>query len=215
MGDVVVGQDLVDDPPRLLDTVLAREQQTLAVDRVAEQPLVRTHLVGVLVEEEQLALLTDHRLAGNLRPCADPDRDLRVEPEPQVVGLAELGLGVREDLLRRRLQLDEHLGDVLGELLAGPDVPRHAGPAPRVDVQPHRRERLDVRVGRDARLVAVALELPAHEIRRLIVCTAVNTRSFASRSASSPMPSGGSIASSATTWKRWFCTTSRSAPTSS
>ena len=33
-------------------------------------------------------------------------------------------------------------------------------------MQPHRRERLDVGVGRDTRLVAVALELPAHDVGR-------------------------------------------------
>ncbi len=44
---------------------------------------------------------------------------------------------------------------------------------------------------------------------------AAKTFSFASRNDSVPGPTGDSIASSATTWKRWFSITSRSAPTSS
>jgi hypothetical protein len=75
-------------------------------------------------------------------------------------------------------------------------------------VDAHRRERLDVGVRGDPRLVAVTLELAADDVAR-------NTFSFTSRSSSTPGPTGGSIASSATVWKRWFCTTSRSAPTSS
>ncbi len=59
MGDVMGGQDLVDDPPRLHDPILAREQQALAIQRIAEQPFVRAHLVRKLIGQEELALLTD------------------------------------------------------------------------------------------------------------------------------------------------------------
>ena len=67
-------------------------------------------------------------------------------------------------LLRRRWSSTRTSVHVDRQLLAGAHVERHARPAPRVDVQPHRGERLDVGVGRDAVLVAVALELAAHEV---------------------------------------------------
>src|SRR5438128_11323412 len=46
---VVVGEDVVEDAPRLLDAVLAGEQQRLAVQSVTVVPLVRGHLVGIPV----------------------------------------------------------------------------------------------------------------------------------------------------------------------
>ncbi len=65
---------------------------------------------------------------------------------------------------RRALQGDQHLGRRHRHPLAGADEERHPVPAPRIDVQPHRRVGLDRRVGGDPRLVAVALELPAHQV---------------------------------------------------
>ena len=53
----VIGEHVVDHPPRRLDAVLAGEQQRLAVERVAEQPLVRRRLAGVVVAEVQLDVL--------------------------------------------------------------------------------------------------------------------------------------------------------------
>ena len=63
-----------------------------------------------------------------------------------------------------RLSSTTHLGRVDRQALAGADEERHVGPAPGVDVQLDRREGLDRRVARDARLVAVAAELPAHDV---------------------------------------------------
>ena len=55
---------------------------------------------------------------------------------------------------------------VTGEVLARPDVKWHVLPAPRIEIQPQGRERLNFRVGRNASLVAVAAELAADDARR-------------------------------------------------
>ena len=84
--------------------------------------------------------------------------------------------------MRRPLQRHDDLRRRLVEALAGAQVERHAGPAPRVDVQAQRRVRLDVRVRRDAGLVAVAAILAAHEIGRRGRSNGFEDFTFSSRS---------------------------------
>ncbi len=57
--------------------------------------------------------------------------------------------------MRRALELDPDLGDTLGQALARADVERHVRPAPVVDEQPQRGERLGQRPRRDALLFAI------------------------------------------------------------
>src|SRR5439155_10431505 len=90
-----------------------------------------------------------------------PDRDRHVgaESEAQVVRLAGTEAGEW-----RPAERHQHLGGGGREALARPDEERDAVPAPRLDVEPDRRERLHRRVRRDALLLPVTAELPADEV---------------------------------------------------
>ena len=81
--------------------------------------------------------------------------------------------------------------------------------------EPQRRERLDRRVGRDARLLPVAAELPAHESAGLQRADRAEQLHLLVADRLLVVAAGGSIASKPTTCSRWFCTTSRMAPASS
>ena len=120
-----------------------------------------------------------------------------------------------ERSLGRGLEPHQDLGGRLGQALAGPDQERHAGPSPRIDVQPHRGERLDLRVGLDALLPAIADVLAAHHVVGLERADRRRTFTFSSRMPSGELAPGGSIASIETTWSMWFWITSRIAPASS
>src|SRR5262245_28333715 len=156
--------DRVNDGPGGLDDVLAGEERGGAEHRVAEQPLVRLHAAaGALrggVEHAELDGLSDHALTRFLRTRADRDLHLGTQPEAHVV--AHVRSRLLGHHLRRVVQLDEDLGHRLLEALARAHEERHAGPTPRVDPQLERRVRRHVGVLRDARLVAVSLELAAH-----------------------------------------------------
>src|SRR5206468_12853975 len=69
-----------------------------------------------------------------------------------------------EAALRRRAELDQHLGGRDRKILARADQERDARPAPALHAQMRGCERLDVRGAGDALLVAVAAELAAHQI---------------------------------------------------
>ncbi len=79
-GALLVGVDSDDvienrvhDPPGRLDGILSREQLGVALDRVAEEPLVGRHLVHVSGLDHQLDRLADHLLARHLRQGAQGD----------------------------------------------------------------------------------------------------------------------------------------------
>jgi hypothetical protein len=95
--------------------------------------------------------------------CSDGDFYVRTEPETEVVGGANSELCPRETVLRRRLECDQHFYGSHGEVLTRPNVKGHVLPAPRIEIEPQRCERLDSRVSRDAGLVAVAAELAADD----------------------------------------------------
>ena len=129
----MVRQNRIDHRPGRLDRVLAGEQRAVAGHGVAEQPFVGRPLVRLHVEQIQLALVADELLAGPLHPSGQRDGGTGGNPKSQIIGRPALGHGVGKEPLRRRLQLDQHLGGRLGQALARPQVPRHARPAPRVD----------------------------------------------------------------------------------
>src|SRR5215510_8200618 len=95
--------------------------------------------------------------------CSDGDFYVRTEPKTEVVGGANSELSPRETVLRWRLERDQHFCSSPGEVLPCPDIKWHVLPAPRIEREPQRRERLDVRVGGDAGLIAVAAELAADD----------------------------------------------------
>ncbi len=72
-----------------------------------------------------------------------------------------------EHRARRLLEGDRDDARALGEPLAGAQEERHTRPAPVVDEALERDERLGLALRPDARLVAVADVLPAHDVVRL------------------------------------------------
>lgn len=70
-----VAEDLFDDPPSFLDDILTGEEALIPLDGVADETLVRGHLVGLLVDDLQLHRLSDHPLPVDLHLHADADLD--------------------------------------------------------------------------------------------------------------------------------------------
>ncbi len=105
-------------------------------------------------------MLAHHRLAGLLGARVDVDHDVGADAQAHAV--AHLGGRLIEHDLGRVLELDHHLGDRLGQALAGADVERHPLPTPRIDVKAQRRVGGHVRILGHARLVGVATKLAAH-----------------------------------------------------
>src|SRR6185437_3757811 len=91
--------------------------------------------------------------------------DVRSDAKADVVRVG--GCERAEYVCRWRAQIDDDLGRSDGQALAGANVERYPAPAPGVDRKPQGRERFDARIGGDPRLLVVALELAAHESRRI------------------------------------------------
>ena len=104
---------------------------------------------------------------------------------------------------------------VVASALARPDVEGHAGPAPRVDLQAQGGEGLDVGVGGDALLVPVAPVLAPDHVGGVDGRHGPEHLGPLVPQGLGVDATGGSMASSDTTWRRWFWTTSRMAPASS
>src|SRR5204862_4362373 len=90
----------------------------------------------------------------------DPDR------EQVRVGLDAL---VLEQAVRDLAVLDGDLGRPLGQPLAGSDIERDARPAPVVDEEAGRDERLRLRQRIDLRLLAIALDLSRGDPARTVL----------------------------------------------
>src|SRR5690606_18660376 len=88
------------------------------------------HLLVVLVGEVDRAALELFAWLLDLHVERHPFAGL--QPEQEVVGVGDLGLGAGEEEAWRLTPLDEHLGGGGGETLAGTDEERHARPPPRV-----------------------------------------------------------------------------------
>ena len=86
------------------------------------------------------------------------------EAEADQVGVGAGGGLAREQQRRGGPELDDGLQRGAGHQLAGAQEPRDPGPPPRVDLQPQRRVRLDLRVRGDPRLVQVAVELAVDDV---------------------------------------------------
>src|SRR5579859_4743991 len=74
-------QDRLYDAPRRLHAVLALEEFRVAPDRVAQQSLIRRHLVSRVVPRDQRDLLSFHLFAWLLCLRVQPDDHLRTEAE--------------------------------------------------------------------------------------------------------------------------------------
>ena len=158
-------ENRIDDAPCGLHGLVTREQRRVAAQCGAEQPLVRRFLALQLVPCNELHRLAAHLVACRLHPDAGGNQHFGAQPEAEIIRLRRRG--VVEDRQRRFLQVDDDLGCRDRQALAGADVERHARPAPRVDMQAQRDERLDLRICGDTRLVPVAAELAADHLRRI------------------------------------------------
>src|SRR5205085_911134 len=104
-------QDGIDDGPRRLDDVLAREERSVARDRVAEKSFVVAEAhggaLGTFLEKRKLDVLARHPVARLLATRADRDRDLGTQTKPD--DIAPRGRRLAEHDRRRILELDGHL----------------------------------------------------------------------------------------------------------
>ena len=154
--------DRVDELPLLVDLVLAGEERRVAEHRVEDQPLVRLGEAlaeGAAVEEVHVHRADRH--AGARHLGADRERDALVglDVDEEDVGTQPVAGDRLEGRMRRALELDRDRRLAPGEPLAGPDVERRVRPAPVVDVELRRDERLGERLRRDAVLLAVGAHL--------------------------------------------------------
>ncbi len=175
----VGAQHRIDDAPRLLDIILAREERLVAAHRVAQHAFVGIHLAGTRMAARDHFGGQAHALVrGGQYVDADRDRDVWADAKPHVVGVL-----VRQTIDGRRLpQVDDHLGRGDGQALAGANVERHALPAPRIDRESHGGKGFRRRIGRHAGLGPVPAELAAHDVlRRQALRIAFSTLTFSSR----------------------------------
>src|SRR5688500_15010632 len=163
--------DRVDDAPRLLDLIGAREERSVALEGIQDEGLVRIGRVDV----EGGAIGEVHRH----RPDVEPEPG-HFGAEPQhdpLVGLdadrQQVRIGVRgclaEEPVRDLAELDRDLRRALWQALAGPHIERDARPAPVVDRQAGRDVRL--RLGRwiDVLLLPVARHLRGGDPARAVL----------------------------------------------
>ena len=156
------------DAPRLLDGVLAREVARVTAHRGVEEHLVGRRALAADARELHVELdRAQSRPVGVLRLHPHPRTGPRPDPQDELVRLGPRRVLRDEAEPRRRVEDDAHLGHGHGERLAGTDEERHAGPAPVVDLEPQRAERLRLRVRRDAVDVEVAAVLAADVLRRV------------------------------------------------
>src|SRR6266511_454584 len=112
-----VTQDRFHHLPLGLHGVLAGEQLAVALQGVTEQPLVGWPVLPLPVGGDQLDVLPDHLLAGDLDPHAEGDPHVGAEPQAQVIGAASDQLP--EHLQRRPAELHHDLGGGQRQALAG------------------------------------------------------------------------------------------------
>ena len=123
-----------------------------------QQPFVR-----VWRPRAEAAAVTEihfHRLnvqcgAGDFRVHADGDAFVGLNAQHEHVGLQRRGLFGGKEHRGWRFELDRDLRDLFGQAFAVAQVKGHARPAPVVEEQFQRDERLGARVGSDFRFVVV------------------------------------------------------------
>src|SRR5437660_5737701 len=152
----------VDDAPRGLDGILAREERRIAIQRIAEEALVGLHLRVFFVMNEELDAGPDHRRPGLFGARAERDRHVPgAEAEAEVVSRRRHGS--IENRARRTAQRDTNLGRRHREPFADSNLEWDSLPAPGFDGEAHGGESLDLRVRSHAGFAPIAFVLPAHQ----------------------------------------------------
>ena len=205
------------DPPGLLDHLPAREERADLHEAASTRsrsygPGGSTELLGeVEVQRDGLGDL----LAGRLRPDEDRHAGLPPDPEDDVVVAGGVE-PVRAPLqLRHALEADDDLRRRPRERLSRADEDRDARPAPVLDLEVAERRTSPCRSpGARPRSPGSRRTDRAPQATDLLPSSR-ETRRRGGAESHRRHPEGGSIATSARTCRRWFCTTSRTAPTGS
>src|SRR4029450_12785322 len=154
-------QHRVDDAPGLFHIVLPGKQGGVSRHGVTEHAFVSIHLLRAgIAARQQLHLFTNHPLFRIHHRHTEGSRDVRTDAESEIVLCARAG---RKDD-GRLVQADDDLGARYWQRLPGPDVERHALPAPGIHAQLQSGEGFDFRIRRHAVFLAVATKLPANKI---------------------------------------------------
>src|ERR1051326_1439660 len=112
---------------------------------------------------DQLHIFSDHLSTRKLHPHSEGDYDFRAQTQSEVICQAWSPLA--ECLARRVLEGDDHFVDGDRQALAGPDVERHASPAPSVNEELNGRIGLYLRVPRHAFFLPITAKLSTQDIR--------------------------------------------------
>ena len=97
------------------------------------------------------------------------DALLRLDAQDQQIGRGISSPSSSEHGMRSGVELDRDFGHALGQLLAGADVKRHAGPAPVVDEESRGGVGIGLRVGIDAGLLPESGHVLAADARRPVL----------------------------------------------
>ena len=145
LDGLVVLQDGLHDPPGRFHPVLAGEQPGVAAEGVVEESFVGLVAAWAFLPVEHFEGNgpAEQRVAGLLGLHLERDSVVRFQPESEVVGMGG-AVGISKEHPGRTLELDDRLGHRAREPFACPDVPRHPGPSPRVDLGAERDERFGV-----------------------------------------------------------------------
>ena len=203
------------DLPQPLDAVRGREERVVAHHRVVDQPLVRLEHVVLAVD------LVERELHARASRAACPARAAcrRTRATRARTRRGRTSGGPARSRRRPSPPGTCSAGGSWNaiEMIRAPSAMRlpvrrkNGTPAQRqLSISaPQRDERLGLRVGGDARLVAVALVLAAHDALGSSGCIERKTLFFSSLIAPGSSAVGGSIATKPSTWKRCVTTMSR------
>ncbi len=148
--------------PAGLDAVGALEQDVVADHAVVDQGLIAgagRRPEVILVLEAHFHAVDRHRWPRHLGVELQGDAFGRLDPDHQVVLRQPLHLGGAEHRERRLLEANCHFRALRSQGLASAQIERHAGPAPVVDGQLHRRVGFCDAGGIDIRGVAIVPDL--------------------------------------------------------
>src|SRR5215470_16858484 len=151
----------IDDPPSFFDIVLSCKQRPVAVYGVTEHAFICIHFVCARTPARQQFNLFANLLVIRVHHrCAESDGHFGTDAKPQMIR-NRLAMGKDP---RRLAKAHNHLGASNGERFSGTDIKWYSLPAPGIDLQLQRSERLHLRVRGDARFLPITTKLSAHQI---------------------------------------------------
>ena len=161
-----VTQNRIDDFPARLQRVASRIKRRIAQYGVEKQSFVS---VGQIVVRQRIVakihtdLLDSESGPRHFQSEAQRHAFVRLNSDRQLVARAARALA-GEQPLRRRLEANDDLRFLSVQLLSRVQQKRHAAPAPVIDVEFHRDERLGHRVRRNVLFLAVSPVLRPHDV---------------------------------------------------